>query len=547
MADRVIIQLRPQTVLLPNAKPVFEKRVAAYARVSTASDEQMGSVEAQKDYFQKLITERPGWVLVDVYADEGISGTSLTRREAFNRMIDDALAGKIDMIITKSLSRFARNTVDTLNTIRKLKVAGIGVYFEKEDIDTLDAKGEFLITLMSSLAEEESRSISENVKWGVRKRFADGKYSLPYKQFLGYNKGIEGNPVLVESEARIIRLIYRLFLLGDLPTVIARKLSNAGIPTPTGLPVWQHQTIESILRNEKYYGAALLQKTFCDDFRTHQQKPNQGELPKYYVENAHEPIVTKEIFDEVQRRLVRPDQRNRSNTLFANLLYCKDCGGLLTAFPAHSTTYNDILWCCANLRLRGSSCTTPMLYEELLIPIFHEVILSVLNANPGMVRECISALKSVCSDPSAFTKKKIIDSVVAYTAGTDTEKRLWRSIIQKVVVHPDYLLEFHILDNTVIPYQMLTTAPRQGRLTQTAKTIIISRHEQGQKPADIARSLNLPTSTIRSLIHRTYGSKTPRTTVCPNCGCTFPIQGKKERKYCSQACYRSARSPSKRP
>ena len=182
MADRVIIQLRPQTVLLPNAKPVFEKRVAAYARVSTASDEQMASVEAQKDYFQKLITERPGWVLLDVYADEGISGTSLTRREAFNRMIDDALAGKIDMIITKSLSRFARNTVDTLNTIRKLKVAGIGVYFEKEDIDTLDAKGEFLITLMSSLAEEESRSISENVKWGVRKRFADGKYSLPYKQ-----------------------------------------------------------------------------------------------------------------------------------------------------------------------------------------------------------------------------------------------------------------------------------------------------------------------------------------------------------------------------
>ena len=141
MADRVVTQVRPRAVLLPNAKPVFEKRVAAYARVSTASDEQMGSVEAQKDYFQKLITERPGWVLVDVYADEGISGTSLTRREAFNRMIDDALAGKIDMIITKSLSRFARNTVDTLNTIRKMKVAGIGVYFEKEDIDTLDAKG----------------------------------------------------------------------------------------------------------------------------------------------------------------------------------------------------------------------------------------------------------------------------------------------------------------------------------------------------------------------------------------------------------------------
>lgn len=541
MADRVVTQVRPRTVLLPKTKPVFEKRVAAYARVSTASDEQMGSVEAQKDYFQKLITERPGWVLVDIYADEGISGTSLTRREAFNRMIDDALAGKIDMIITKSLSRFARNTIDTLNTIRKLKVAGIGVYFEKEDIDTLDAKGEFLITLMSSLAEEESRSISENVKWGIRKRFADGKYSMPYKQFLGYNKSTDGNPVLVESEARIIRLIYRLFLLGDPPTVIARKLSNAGIPTPAGLQVWQHQTIESILRNEKYHGAALLQKTFCVDFRTHQQKPNRGELPKYYVENAHEPIVTKEIFDEVQRRLVRPEQRNHSNTLFANLLYCKDCGGLLTAFPAHSTTYNDILWRCANLRQRSSSCTTPTLYEELLVPIFHEVIISVLNANAGIVRECVTALKSVCSVSSSLTKKKIIDSVAAYTAGTKAEQQLWRSVIQKVVVHTDYLLEFHILDDTVIPYQMLITAPRQRRLTQAAKAMILLRHEQGHKPADIANSLNLPADTIRSLIHRTYGSKTPRTTICQNCGCTFPIQGKKERKYCSQACYRSAR------
>jgi len=463
----------------------YEKHVAAYARVSTSSDEQMGSVEAQKDYFQKLITERPGWVLVDIYADEGISGTSLTHRGAFNRMINDAMVGKIDMIITKSLSRFARNTVDTLNTIRQLKVAGIGVYFEKEDIDTLDAKGEFLITLMSSLAEEESRSISENVKWGVRKRFADGKYSLPYKQFLGYKKGADGTPELVEDEARIIRLIFRLFLLGDLPTVIARKLSNAGIPTPSGLSIWTHRTIESILRNEKYYGAALLQKTFCADFRTHQQKINQGELPKYYVENGHEPIVTKEIFDEVQCRLVRPQQRNRSNTLFANLLYCKDCGGLLTAFPAHSTTYNDILWRCANLRLRGSSCTTPTLYEEMLIPIFREVIMSVLNANPGIVRECVTALKSVCNGPASFTKKKIMSSVTAYAANIDTEKRLWRSVIQRVIVHTDYFLEFHIQDGTVLPYQMCRISPRMNKLSKAAQEKAYLAHSTGEPIANI--------------------------------------------------------------
>ena len=208
MADRVVTLL-PARKTFTRAAEYSVQRVADYARVSTDSDEQMGSVEAQKDYFEKLIQKRPDWVLVGIYADEGISGTSINRREAFNRMIADALDGKIDLIVTKSLSRFARNTVDTLNTIRKLKAEGIGVYFEKEDINTLDGKGEFLITLMSSLAEEESRSISENVKWGKRKRFADGKYYMPYKHFLGYNKGPDGTPVLVEDEAKIIRMIYR--------------------------------------------------------------------------------------------------------------------------------------------------------------------------------------------------------------------------------------------------------------------------------------------------------------------------------------------------
>ena len=169
-----------------------QRRVAAYARVSTASDEQLNSVEAQKDYFDKLIRPRPDWIFVGVYADEGITGTSINRREAFNRMVTDALAGDIALIVTKSISRFARNTVDTLNTIRQLKAANVEVFFEKENIYTMDSKGEFLITLLSSIAEEESRSISENVKWGQRKRFADGKYSVPYKHFRGYRKGANG-------------------------------------------------------------------------------------------------------------------------------------------------------------------------------------------------------------------------------------------------------------------------------------------------------------------------------------------------------------------
>ncbi len=502
MADRVVTVIPARTVLdMPAAKRP-KQRVAAYARVSTASDEQMGSVEAQKDYFEKLILKNPEWELVGIYADEGISGTSLNRREAFNRMITDALAGNIDLIITKSLSRFARNTVDTLNTIRKLKIAGIAVYFEKEDINTLDGKGEFLITLMSSLAEEESRSISENVKWGHRKRFADGKYYLPYKHFLGYNKGPDGKPMLVEDEARIIRMIYRLFLCGNPPTVIAQKLSAAGIPSPAGLPVWLHHTIESILRNEKYYGAALMQKSFCVDFRTHQQKQNQGELPKYYVENSHEPIITKELHDEVQRRLVKPEHFNFSTTTFPNMLFCSDCGGLLMAFPAHSTTYNDILWRCANLRLRNSHCTTPMLYEELLIPIFREIIMTILNRNPGIVRECITTLKAVSNTPTAFNKRIILNSVTANTITTVSEKYMWRTVIEKVIVHPGHLLEFHLRNGTFLPYQMFQVSPRMCRLSKPAQEEIRKAYTLGESIRSIAQRFDIPEQSVRSAISR---------------------------------------------
>ncbi len=216
-------------------------------------------------------------------------------------MISDALSGKIDFIITKSVSHFARNTVDTLTTVRKLKEKGIEVYFEKENIYTLDCKGELLITIMSSLAQEESRSISENVTWEQRKRFADGKVSLPYKQFLGYEKGEDGLPKIVEKEVKVIRLIYKLFLDGKTPTGISKYLTTIKIPTPAGKKVWCESTIRSILKNEKYKGDAMLQKSFTVDFLTKKKKINEGEIPQYYVENSHPAIITTEVFDLVQQ------------------------------------------------------------------------------------------------------------------------------------------------------------------------------------------------------------------------------------------------------
>ncbi len=267
---------------LPNCE-LTKRRVAGYARVSTDSDEQFTSYEAQVDYYTKFIKSKPEWGFVDVYTDEGISGTNTKKREGFKKMISDALSGKIDLIVTKSVARFARNTVDSLVTIRKLKEAGVECYFEKENIYTFDGKGELLITIMSSLAHEESRSISENITWGQRKRFSDGKVHVAYKNFLGYKKGANGKLEIIEEEAKIVRLIYSLFIKGKTASSIANYLTRNNIQTPARKDIWQKSTVDSILTNEKYKGDALLPKKFTIDFLEKKMKKNEGEIPQYNV------------------------------------------------------------------------------------------------------------------------------------------------------------------------------------------------------------------------------------------------------------------------
>ena len=256
MTERTITTI-PATILQHTSAPINEfrkRRVAGYARVSTDHEEQLTSYEAQVDYYTNYIRSRDDWEYITVYTDEGISATNTAKRAGFNKMVKDALAGKIDLIVTKSVSRFARNTVDSLSTIRKLKENGTEVFFEKESIWTFDSKGELLITIMSSLAQEESRSISENVTWGHRKRMQDGKVSVPYSRFLGYDKGENGTLVINEKEAEIIRLIYKMFLEGNTPHGIAKYLSAQGIPSPGGKATWNPVSIRSALSNEKYKG-----------------------------------------------------------------------------------------------------------------------------------------------------------------------------------------------------------------------------------------------------------------------------------------------------
>jgi site-specific DNA recombinase len=382
---RAVTIIQPSITRLPqNIISITEKkRVAAYARVSTDNDEQLSSYEAQVDYYTRHIKENDMWEFVEIYTDEGISATNTKKRGGFNRMISDALDGKIDLILTKSVSRFARNTVDSLTTVRKLKEKGVEVYFEKENIYTLDSKGELLITIMSSLAQEESRSISENVTWGQRKRFSDGKVSLPYKQFLGYEKGEDGLPKIVESQAKTVRLLYKLFLEGKTPSGIAKYFTECGIPTPSGKAKWPSSTVESILTNEKYKGDAILQKMFTVDFLSKKMKVNEGEVPQYYVENSHPGIVSPEVFDlaqnEMNRRKAATGHQN-GNTCFSSKIICGECGGVYGSKVWHSTSkYRRTIWQCNNKFKGEVPCRMPHLYEDTLKQAFVDAFNSLIE------------------------------------------------------------------------------------------------------------------------------------------------------------------------
>lgn len=356
-----------------------KRRVAGYARVSTDHEVQATSYESQMRYYSEYINGRDDWEFVKMYSDEGISGTNTKLRTGFKSMVEDALDGKIDLIITKSVSRFARNTIDSLTTVRQLKEVGVEIYFEKENIWTLDSKGELLITIMSSLAQEESRSISENVTWGLRKQFAEGKVHFPYTNVLGFKAGEDGAIVVDQDEAKTVRYIFQQALIGKSPYHIAKDLTEQVIPSPSGKSHWNATTIKRMLRNEKYKGDALLQKTYTTDFLTKKKNINRGELPQYYVENNHEAIVDRETFDAVQQVLENKGRKS-STTIFSSKLVCGDCGHFFGSKVWHSTSkYRRVIYQC-NEKYKGiSKCSTPHVTEEEVIQWFISAVNQVLD------------------------------------------------------------------------------------------------------------------------------------------------------------------------
>ncbi len=298
-----IIPAKAQTA--ENRNKYHQLRVAAYCRVSTEQEEQQNSYQVQIAYYTDLINRKKEWSLVGIFADEGISGTQTKKRTEFNRMIRMCKNKKIDLVITKSISRFARNTVDCLEYVRQLKDLGIGVIFEKESINTLTMTSEFMIALYGSFAQAESESISKNVSWGKEKAYREGKVSFQYKHLLGYKKGADGKPEIVPEEAEIVRQIYKLFLDGYSMRNIKKVLESSGFLTATGKKIWNESLISSILKNEKYVGDALLQKTYTLDCITHKVVKNKGERPMFLVTDHHDSIVDRDTYNRVQQELAR--------------------------------------------------------------------------------------------------------------------------------------------------------------------------------------------------------------------------------------------------
>lgn len=342
-------------------------RVAAYCRVSTELEQQESSYEAQVEYYTEKIEENPNWKNAGIYADDGKSATNTKKRDDFNAMIKDALDGKIDMILTKSVSRFARNTVDALMTIRKLKEKNVAVVFEKEGVNTLDGTGEILITILSSLVQEESRNISENTRWGVVRRFEKVKVIVNHNKFMGYTKNENGELVIVPEEAEIVKLVFRLYLEGYSTAKIGSYLEEHQIKIATGQEKWYDSVIMKMLKNEKYMGDALLQKTYTVDFMTKKKVMNNGIVPQYYVENDHEAIIPKELFYRVQEEIMRrssmckaavtrkKNQKGKYSSGYALtvILLCGKCGQEYRRVTWARNGRKKIVWRCSNWLTNG--------------------------------------------------------------------------------------------------------------------------------------------------------------------------------------------------
>lgn len=400
---RITIIEPDSPIYVKSKKPIQEvknKKVCAYARVSTDTEDQRNSFNAQTTEYEKKIRENPEWDFVRLYADEGISGTSIKKRPEFLKMIKDAKKGKIDLILTKSLSRFARNTVDTLTMIRELREINVEVFFEKENISSLDNKVDFMLTIFSSIAQEESRNISENVKWGFRKRFQEGKVHINTNRFLGYDKDKDGKIIINKEQAKTVTMIYDMYISGMSNREIVDFLVKNEIKNGRGEVFWRTSSITTILTNEKYVGDAILQKRVTVDYLTHKSVKNTGQAPKYYIRNNHLPIIPRKKFELVQE-LKKKRGTKRVNSTYGNkyplsgLVYCSQCGKKMNRHYYNYGQENQrVVLSCKNRYKDTKPCDNKPTDNTILEQAVIESIKKLNLNKPDLVKEVLEIVKS---------------------------------------------------------------------------------------------------------------------------------------------------------
>lgn len=408
---------KPKVIVIPAAPKnagIAEQRqlrVAAYCRVSTKEEDQLNSYEAQKNYYIDKIMENKAWTLADIFADEGITGTSAKKRADFMRMMKWCKQGKIDLILTKSVSRFARNTVDCLNYVRMLKAQGIAVYFEKENINSMDESTELMLTMMGAFAQAESESISGNIQAGKRYAMQRGEATINYHNLYAYEKGPGGKPQIIPEQAEIVREIYQKYLRGDSLNMIRKDLEERHIPNARGGATWTHSAVRGILSNEKYAGDVLMQKTFRQDCISHKAIRNTGQRPMYLVQNNHEAIIDRKTYDAVQTELARrnalkgntqkstPSGRSCYTPKYAlsDRVICGECGTLYRRCTWVNRGKKHIVWRCISRFDYGKKYChdSPAVDEQQLQQAILRVINGVMSEKPVLVRRVTENLQVV--------------------------------------------------------------------------------------------------------------------------------------------------------
>ena len=423
----------PRVIVIP-AKPELAKqravqrqlRVAAYCRVSTDDEEQLTSYEAQQTYYTDKIMTNPQWTMAGIFADEGITGTSAAKRPAFLRMIRQCRQGKIDLVLVKSISRFARNTVDCLNYIRVLRALGIAVIFEKENINTLESDSEMLLTMMGAFAQAESESMSGNIIWGKRQAMREGKVVMQYKHLYAYERGEDGKPKIIPEQAKVVRQIYKSFLAGRSVRMIKCELERQGVPATQGGKSWSESVIRNILKNEKYCGDALMQKTFTQDCISKKQIRNVGQLPMYLKQNNHEGIVSRDMFNAVKAEFARrnagrapsrklaPTGRSCYSAKYAltERLVCGECGTLYRRCVWTRKDQKFAVWrCSSRIDYATKYChNSPTLYEKPLQAAILAAVNAAMSQREALVDRIESAMRMELSPlPGEYMSVSDID------------------------------------------------------------------------------------------------------------------------------------------